>query len=283
VGTPDQNGTLIVEFAGATGAGKSTLAAEVMAALADRGFRVREGHDAILASYGLAFVRRPKVRSALVHLLTFASFWRCVLTRDGFRLSRLAVRSIVRDAGSIWVGIGLLRNVSQRIGAHVLLQRLRRGMRDCDVVLCDEGIVQAAHNLFVHAGAAPRKEEIVRFAETVPRPDLLVWVAAPPAQSAEVILCRGHPRVPAVPEAARAFAERAHATFEVLSTVPALRAILHRIDNPAGPPGRECADIRARAAAIGDLLVQHCRPLRPDALPQAPALRSPLNPTPNAS
>jgi hypothetical protein len=177
--------------------------------------------------------------------------------------------------------MGLLRNVSQRIGAHVLLQRLRRGLRDCDLVLCDEGIVQAAHNLFVHAGAAPRPEEIVQFAQTVPRPDLLVWVAAPPAQSAAVILRRGHPRVPAVPAAAGAFAERAHATFEVLFTVPGLRAILHRVDNPAGPPGRDGADIRVRAAAIGDLLVQHCRPSPLDALPQAPALRSPLNPTPN--
>jgi hypothetical protein len=260
-----QNAPPLVELIGATGAGKSTLAAAAIRVLTDRGFRVREGQDAILASYGLAFVRRPKLRSALVHLLTFVSFCRSTLTADGFRLWRLAVCIILRDGGSLWVEVGLLRNVAQRIGVHALLQRLRRGMPDCDLVLCDEGIVQAAHNLFVHAGAAPQGEEVTRFGEMVPRPDLLIWVAAPPEQSAAVIQGRGHPRVPAVPGAALVFAERAHAVFDALAAVPGLREILHRVDNLDG----DAAAVHARAVALGEFLEKHCRPLALS--PAAPA------------
>src|SRR5437763_532379 len=83
----------------------------------------------------------------------------------------------------------------------------RPALRDCDVVLCGEGIVHAAHNLFVHTGTEPNRGAIVLFGRIVPKPDLLIWVTAPLAQSAAVILRRGHSRVHGTPDAARTFAE----------------------------------------------------------------------------
>jgi len=252
-------GALLVEFIGATGAGKSTLVAALSDALAGRGLRVREAHDVILARHGLAWAPGRHTRSALVYFLALLSSVRCVCRRDGFRLGRLAVRTIVRDAGGLRIGAGLLRNVVKRIGTDGLLRKLRPGLGDCDVVLCDEGLVHAAHNLFVHAGSLPRKEEIALFGELVPRPDLLVWVTAPTEWSAEVIRRRGHPRVAATPEAARAFAEHARETFEVLSSLPGLRERIYRLDNPArdGGPGGPAVDAlaaliagRVRAAAL---------------------------------
>jgi PST family polysaccharide transporter len=251
-------GPLLVEFIGVTGVGKTTLVAAVAEFLAEQGLHVREAEAAILARYEPAFARRPKVRAALLHLLALPPFWGHCLTREGRRLWRLAVGSIVRGAGGLRIGTGLLRNYWKRIGSHFLLERLRGGLPGCDVILCDEGAVQAAHNLFVHTGSEPRREAIVRFARMVPKPDLLIWVTAPTAQSTSVILRRGHPRVEGTPQAAQAFAERAHATFEVLASVDGVREITFRADNDrAGDAGG--AAVRSRAATIGAFVIQQCQ------------------------
>lgn len=246
----EATGPLFVELIGATGTGKTTLATALAEYLRAEGFRVLEGHEAILGCYGLACVPGPKRRSALVHPFALAEFCRYAGTREGSRLARLAVRLIARDGGGPWVAAGLLRNVVKRIGCHQLLDRLRGRLRPCDFVVWDEGVVHAAHNLFVHADRPPRRGDIDRFCELVPRPDVLVWVTAPPAQSAAVIRERGHPRVGRSAEAARAFAEHAHATFEMLASVPRLRGLVYRVDNPAGD-GDEAARVAALTAFLG--------------------------------
>jgi thymidylate kinase len=250
---------LVVEFIGVTGVGKSTLSAAVAACLAQQGVRVREAEEMILARYGLAFPRHPKIRSALVHFLALNPFWRYLCTRNGLKLSRLALGSIARGMGSLWTGFCLLRNFLKRIGFHLLLEKVRNDLDDCDLVLCDEGVVHAAHNLFVHTGAKPNKEEIERFGRMIPKPDLLIWVTAPPTQSAEVILRRGHSRVRGTSAAALAFAEHGHATFEMLSTVEGLQEKIYRVDNSANGAGHSDGIIHARASALGEFLKQQLR------------------------
>jgi thymidylate kinase len=247
----------VVEFIGVTGVGKSTLIAAAAELLSRQGFRVRDADEVILARYGLAFPRHPKLRSALVHVLAVPPFLEYLCTREGRRLSRLAVGSIARGMAGIWTGVGLLRNFSKRIGCHLLLDKARGALRDSDVVLCDEGVVHAAHNLFVHTGSEPNREAIVLFGQLVPKPDLLIWVTAPTSQSAEVILWRGHSRVEGTNEAAWAFAEHAHATFEVLSSVEGLRERIHQVDNTANADDSRAALIHARASALCAFLKQH--------------------------
>src|SRR4051794_38158012 len=183
-----ENGPLVVEFIGVTGVGKSTLVAAVAEVLSAEGIQVLEAHEAILAPYRLTFARGAKVRSLLVHFLAVLPFLRYAMTRRGLELFRLGMRLIARDGGGLWIAVNLLRNFVKRIGGHLLLMRLRPRLRDCDVVLWDEGVVHAAHNLFVHTGSAPRRHEIALFARMVPKPDVLVWVTAPVAQSLEVTL-----------------------------------------------------------------------------------------------
>jgi hypothetical protein len=183
-------------------------------------------------------------------------FGRYCLTREGRNLSRLALGSIGRGMGSVWTGASLLRNFMKRIGSHLLLETLRDEMRDCDVVIWDEGIVHAAHNLFVHAGTEPRRDEIEEFGRMVPKPDLLIWVTAPASQSAEVVLGRGHSRVRATTSEACAFVEHARTTFDVLSSIPGLRERMYRVDNSIHAADQNGAAIRARASLIGDFLVQ---------------------------
>jgi hypothetical protein len=244
----------VVEFIGVTGVGKSTLMAAVAESLSRDGVRVRDAEEMILARYGLAFPRHPKVRSALVHFLALNPFWRYFCTRNGLNLSRLALGSIARGMGSLWTGFRLLRNFLKRIGSHLLLEKVREESDVCDLVLCDEGVVHAAHNLFVHTGVTPNREEIVQFGRMVPKPDLLIWVTAPTTQSAEVILRRGHSRVHRTGAAALAFAEHAHATFEALSTVEGVREKIYQFDNSTTGSGPSDGIIRARASALGEVL-----------------------------
>jgi thymidylate kinase len=253
----NHSGPLLVEFIGVTGVGKSTLIRALAEALARRQLRVRDADEVVLAHYGLAFIRHAKARSAVLHLLALLPLLGYFSTRAGRRLLRLALGSIARGAREIWTGFGLVRNVVKRIGCHLLLEEMRCGRTDCDIVLCDEGIVHAAHNLFVHTGTEPSAEAIMLFGHIVPKPDLVVWVAAPPTQSAAVIRQRGHARVCDAPGAALAFAEHAHATFELLAHVDGLAERTVVMDNSPVPAHRCAGIIHTRAAALATLLTQY--------------------------
>jgi ABC-type nitrate/sulfonate/bicarbonate transport system ATPase subunit len=54
--------TLVVEFIGVTGVGKSTLIAAVAQFLSAEGLRVRDAEEVILARFGLALPRHPRTR-----------------------------------------------------------------------------------------------------------------------------------------------------------------------------------------------------------------------------
>src|SRR5205085_12367956 len=124
---------------------------------------------------------------------------------------------------------------------------------------CDEGAVHAAHNLFVHIRRAPRAEEIAAFADLVPKPDLLVWVKAPPDQSVACTLRRGHRRVaPGLPSA-QAFVNHANIALTALFAVEVVRERLVVIDNSAPKLGDATAAIRDRAEAVAACLIEHLR------------------------
>jgi thymidylate kinase len=243
-----------VEFIGVTGVGKSTLLKAVAELLSKQGLRVRDAEEVIVSRWGLSLAGHPKTRSAVVLLRALIPFARFLFTSNGRRMTWMAFRSIARGMRSFWIGAKLLAHFAKRIGSHRLLERMRRESADCDIVLCDEGVVHAAHNLFVHAGVEPQSEEVTRFGRMVPRPDVLVWVTAPTEQSAAVILQRGHSRVPAERAAALAFASDARTTFEALSHVEELQDVLFRIDNSRN--GDPDAAIRERASTIGAFLEQ---------------------------
>jgi hypothetical protein len=140
---------------------------------------------------------------------------------------------------------------------------LRPRVRDCDVVFWDEGAVHAAHNLFVHAGSAPRREEIGLFATVVPKPDVLVWVTAPVAQSLAVTLRRGHDRVRGPAASARTFVERGQEAFTELCSADGVRERLLCVDNSASAQGGTPAAVRERARAIAESLKKHLAQRRP--------------------
>ncbi len=248
-----RHGGLIVEFTGVTGVGKSTLIAAVQEVLSGEGFAVAEAQAALRSCYGCEWGGYPILQKLAAHLWALPPFLQYAATGEGRQLARLVWRLIARDAGDFLSAVRLARNFMKRVGVHRLLQdpTLRRRF---DYLLCDEGIVHTAHNLFVHVRAAPRHKEIERFVTLLPLPDVVIWITAPLRQSLAVTLQRGHPRVAANPAAAQAFVEHGRATFEVVGASPAIQNRLLQIDNGV-LPGNDCTSvIHERARRIGEFL-----------------------------
>jgi len=247
----------IVEFTGITCAGKTTLQDAVKEALDDQGIVARDAYDIILARYGLNLARYLKLRSLLIDLVAFLPFWRYTLTKNGLELLGLAVRVIIRNSGGFLVALNLLRNYAKRIGVHVLLTRSLRQSGKIDFAICDEGTLHIAHNLFVNTDPAPDPSEIVHFANIVPKPDIIIWVKGNKEQSIECILQRGHSRVEASTDAARAFVEHGNLTFSVLCSEDLIQERLFTIDNAFDSATDKSFSIKDRAQTLAAFLQQY--------------------------
>ena len=246
----------IVEFTGLTGAGKTTLLHAVKDTLAHQGLVARDAYEIILERSGLDLTRHPKLRSLLIDLVAFLPFLHYVTTRKGFELLVLAIRVIRRDAGGFLVTLNLWRNLAKRIGVHLLLTRLRDEIDDCSFVVCDEGTLHIAHNLFVHVNSPPDPCEIADFGSIVPQPDFVIWVRATQEQSIESILRRGHSRVGKSMNAAQAFVEHGHLTFSTLCSQEAVQDKLLVIDNTFDGLTDKSFSIQDAAQAVAAFLRQ---------------------------
>ena len=127
----------------------------------------------------------------------FAGVFRFLGSRKARGFFQLALIITLHNAANFRLAWMLLRNVVKRMGVHQALTDRHANLSNFDFILCDEGILHAAHNLFVHTTSSPNPQEILRFANLVPMPDLVIWVTAPPDQSIACILpARSCPRRP---------------------------------------------------------------------------------------
>ena len=223
---------LIVEFTGVTGVGKSTLVTVVKEMLVNQGFLAHDAYDFILAAYGINPTPNAQLKSILIDLIAFPSFvYHSFTTKQGFVLLHLAIKVITRDARTLWEILNLLRNFVKRVGVHLLLKKLCYRLDQFEFVICDEGILHVAHNLFVHQGIPPDPNEVLRFGRLISLPEIIVWVKAPKEKSVKCILQRGHSRVDRSPAAARMFVNHGCCTFEALCENESIRNRLLIIDN----------------------------------------------------
>jgi thymidylate kinase len=240
----------IVEFTGVTGAGKSTLVAEVHKLLRQQGYVVLTASEALLASYGVRGERNGKMGSILTYLGALPWFLRFAASPRGSRLCRMALRVLRRDADNLTNLTRVVRNLAKRFGIHAALHKARRALPDCDFILWDEGTLHSIHNVFVHVGAAPEPKEVARYLALLPRPDLAVCVTAPPEQSFRCTRARGHARVADDDSAAEAFITNAHTVFQMLRDLPSLQGRMLVIDNPACAPSERDHCLQERAERV---------------------------------
>ena len=163
---------MIVEFIGSTGAGKTTLIAEVQRALAP--------HAGATTSFELAagmlrlrHVANPTLRNLIQDFVGLPFFVASFRRHRGFIAFALA--TLVRNGIRGFYRFNYMRSLIRKIGMYEVARRYG-GDR---IILVDEGTVSAAHLLFIFTPATSRSEDIDKFAGLVSLPDLLVYVKTP--------------------------------------------------------------------------------------------------------
>lgn len=204
-----------VELIGCTGAGKTTLAQQIVAAASRSRIDLRLGDELALHRLGLDGLGPGPLRALLYDLGIVAASLLAWPTHQ--RVYRLTAGEMRRLPLTVPVGqkLNLTRNVLKKSGLHELI---RRAGRNRTLILVDEGTLHAAHNLFVHVAIEPDLDQVLSFARIVRVPDAAVYLAPEPGLLIERTLARGHTRIPSRSEADVArFVQRALQTFDHLT------------------------------------------------------------------
>jgi thymidylate kinase len=236
---------MIVEFIGATGAGKTTLAR----GLVDRGVTahpVRMATDLVTDRPGRRWIDDPHAINLLADVTVLPSFIRS-LDRDRdflrFAFDRL------KHAPSTFAKVNYMRNMMRKLGMHDLTRRADPGT----TFLVDEGTILTAYQLFVYSDAPSTRTDLERFGRLVPLPDLIVYVKAP----IDVLLRRAMIRPDRRRELARNDADeverwigRAVELFDALAEIEPIRDRLLTVEIADDAPEALDAAIREVAASI---------------------------------
>lgn len=238
-----------IELIGCTSAGKSTLLRRILRACRAQNVDVLPGDDFVLKQLRLNWIKNRPLRAVVLNL---SALLVCLMT---WRRNRELVHFATRLLLPLPIGrvekIGLLRNVLKKIGTYEIIRYRSRGD---EVILVDEGVLQIAHNLFVHVTADTNAADLATFAGLIPLPDVAVYLRQPEARLIGRIMQRGHGRIPEHSDDSVArFVQQAVATFDSLVHHPHVADRVLIVDGHRGAlvnAGRHDAPAVAFAAEI---------------------------------
>ena len=220
----------VIELIGCTGAGKSTLANQILRVCVEQGIDACTGYDLVLRRLRLDGVESRFIRGLVVNLLALGVClvgWRDYAAVLRFVLRRIAQLPLAWSE-KLYVG----RDICKNLGIYQLARRAA----DRQIVVLDEGTLHIAHYLFVHLAAEPNMDEVAVFSALAPLPDLAVYVSQLEPVLVARTLERGHKRIHDHSRAGvERFIRRAVATFEQLTAQPSLQ---DRLLIVAGQPAR---------------------------------------------
>ena len=212
------NSYLHIELIGCTSAGKSTLSRSILQACRQQGLEILLGDDFVLKQVGLNWVKSHLPRTLLVDLL---ALFACIVTwPNNLKFYLFAAQLLFQLPIPQLEKLNLLRNVLKKIGIYEII-RFRGASRQ--IILVDEGVLQAAHNLFVHSAVQVKMENLATFTQLIPLPDVIVYLRQPESLLIDRTIKRGHKRIPdrsysnVVP-----FIRQAVDTFDKLAQNPAV-------------------------------------------------------------
>ena len=226
---------VLIEFTGTSGAGKTTLARNVIEMLQARDFAVTTASEVILGRFGLAAFPRSHLGAIVMNAIAFMPFLLSLRRENSRRLFGLVVQSIFDSSQPLSIKLNVLRNVIKHLGIHSILRSLQRKSAAYDIIIVDEGSLHIVQNVFAHVGARPDRQRIETFANLVPLPDLVVWVTAPMPQLVSCILRRGHKRIGRSYSDALTFLSHSTFIYNVLFTLPVTQSNLLRVHNNSQP------------------------------------------------
>lgn len=187
---------MIIEFIGTPGAGKTTLMRAAAESLGARGYHAWAANDAarpVAARTvpGRAVAALPsRWQRPLLWQLFYATA-RLERVRFYFRHREL-VRRVRADQRRRPLAAADRRHVvgwfNHQTGVYEFMRR-RTGA--ADAVLFDEGFIHRAVQLFASERDAPQPAAVAAYVTLLPRPDLLIYVAAPLDVCRRRVLARG--------------------------------------------------------------------------------------------
>lgn len=215
-----------IELIGCTSAGKSTLIKGICQACQEQGLELLLRDDFVLKQVRLSWIKSHLPRTLLVDLV---ALFACLITwRRNRKFYRFATQLLFQLPIPQLERLNLLRNVLKKIGIYEIIQFRLASQQ---VILVDEGVLQAAHNLFVHSSVEVETEHVSTFAGLVPLPDVVVYLKQPEALLTDRTMKRGHKRIPDRSYGTVVcFVKQAVATFEKLVQHPVIENKLLIID-----------------------------------------------------
>ena len=215
-----------IELIGCTSAGKSTLIRHILQSCREQGVDILLGDDFVLRQVRLDWIKSHLPRTLLVDLLALIA---CLMTwRKHFKFYSFSTRLLFQLPIARLERLNLLRNVVKKIGIHEII---RFRSTDQQLILVDEGVLQAAHNLFVHGSVQVKTDLLATFAELIPYPDIVVYLRQPESVLIDRTMKRGHKRIPDRSYGnVVSFIEQAVATFDKLAQYPAVKSKLLVVD-----------------------------------------------------
>jgi hypothetical protein len=205
-----------IELIGCTSAGKSTLTRSILQSSHDKGPGILLGEDFVLEQFRLNWIKNYPLRKLLVNM---AGLFASLLTwRNNREFYLFATQLLFQLPIPRLERFSLLRNVLKKIGIYEII---RFRSTDQQVILVDEGVLQAAHNLFVHVSVEVKTEELSTFATLIPLPDAVIYLRQPESLLIDRTMKRGHRRIPdgTYGKVVR-FVKQAVATFDKLVQHP---------------------------------------------------------------
>ncbi|MGQ0850072.1 MAG: hypothetical protein ACT4OP_13370 [Actinomycetota bacterium] len=160
---------MIVEFMGASGAGKTRLVSAVQARLSS----AITAWDMALDRPHLLWMTQPTARNLAAEVVTLPAVLKGWSRYQPFLSFSRQVLS--RNARTTFERLNYHRSIIRKVGMHELARR--RGKER--LVLADEGTLLIAYYLFVYTHGPLNEPDLRRFVELVPHPDLVVHVKAP--------------------------------------------------------------------------------------------------------
>ena len=161
---------MIVEFIGSTGAGKTTLINEVRCRL-EKTSQVTTSIDLATSLLGLKGLTNPTLQNLVQEFISIPFFISTLYKYNEYL--RHTIKLFWRKTGFSMQAIHNLRSLERKIGMYEITKILGKDQ----VILVDEGPILAFH-MFVSAKITYTAEEIARFIDLLPLPDLVIYIRA---------------------------------------------------------------------------------------------------------
>jgi thymidylate kinase len=161
---------MIVEFIGSTGAGKTTLINEVRCHLAKTN-QVTTSVELATSLLGLRGLKNPTLQNLVQEFISLPFFIATLYKYNEY--FRHTVKLFWRKTNFSMQAIHNLRSLERKIGMYEITKHFSKDQ----IILVDEGPLLAAP-LFVSIENTYTSEEITRFTDLLPLPDLVIYIRA---------------------------------------------------------------------------------------------------------